>query len=124
MAGAPWCVLTDGDEYRFYNATVAEDAERKLLWKARISEGRVIAAALSLISRKNLEEKRIDAVWNAYHVDRRVGEALRAMLDGAEGDLVAVGSAAGAGPSGQVCDRVHPPAACGSTHRPRSRPFR
>jgi hypothetical protein len=29
-AGVEWCVLTDGDEYRFYNATVAVDAEEKM----------------------------------------------------------------------------------------------
>lgn len=27
VAGVEWCVLTDGDEYRFYNATAAVDAE-------------------------------------------------------------------------------------------------
>lgn len=30
IAGVEWCVLSDGDEYRFYNANAPLDAEEKL----------------------------------------------------------------------------------------------
>ena len=39
VAGVEWCILTDGDEWRFYNSTAAVDAEEKLFRRVRLSEG-------------------------------------------------------------------------------------
>jgi len=74
MAGVEWCVLTDGDEYRFYNATVAVDAEEKMFFNIRLSEAKEAEAAksLDLISRSNMEENLLDVLWAAHFVDRRV----------------------------------------------------
>src|SRR5437660_230416 len=38
MAGAEWCVLTDGDEYRLYNAVVLVEADQKLFRRVRLSD--------------------------------------------------------------------------------------
>ncbi len=38
VAGVEWCVLTDGNEYRFYNATVPLDADDKLFYHVKLSE--------------------------------------------------------------------------------------
>jgi hypothetical protein len=82
VAGVEWCVLTDGDEYRFYNATVALDAEERLFCKVRLSEAdeAETVRTLTLISRSNLEENLLDVLWNAHFVDRRVKQALSDML--------------------------------------------
>lgn len=82
VAGVEWCVLTDGDEYRFYNATAALDAEDRLFCKVRLSEDdeTEILQTLTLISRRNLEENLLDVLWNAHFVDRRVKQALSDLL--------------------------------------------
>ncbi len=82
VAGVEWCVLTDGDEYRFYNATAPVDAEEKLFWKIRLSEDSTDASTktLDLISRHNMEENLIDVLWSAFYVDRRVKAALRDLI--------------------------------------------
>jgi hypothetical protein len=58
VAGVEWCVLTDGNEYRFFNATVPLDAEEKLFYRVKLSEDDEEKATrdLSLISRSNMEE--------------------------------------------------------------------
>jgi predicted type IV restriction endonuclease len=90
VAGVEWCVLTDGDAYRFYNAVAALDADEKLFCKIRLSEGDSAGAAktLSLISRANMEENLLDVLWSAHFVDRRVKEALRGMITSADRALV------------------------------------
>jgi predicted type IV restriction endonuclease len=57
VAGVEWCVLTDGDEYRIYNATAAVDAEEKLLCKIKLSEASSADSVktLVLISKTTLE---------------------------------------------------------------------
>jgi len=67
VVGVEWCVLTDGNEYRIYNATAPVDAEEKLFGRVCIADEDVAAVAgtLDLISRSNLEENLIDVHWEA-----------------------------------------------------------
>jgi hypothetical protein len=90
VAGVEWCVLTDGDEYRFYNATAPLDAEEKLFCRIKLSEDDEIEAAktLMLISRSNMEENLLDVLWSAHYVDRRVKQALQEMYSTADKGLV------------------------------------
>jgi hypothetical protein len=90
VAGVEWCVLTDGDEYRFYNATAAVDAEEKLFCRIRLSEVPTEEATrtLSLISRGNMEENLLDVLWSAYFVDRRVKQTLQDMFATADRGMV------------------------------------
>jgi hypothetical protein len=83
VAGVSWCVLTDGDEYCFYNATAPVDAEEKLFCKIRLSDesAKDLAKTLELISRSNLEGNLLDAYWKSHFVDRRVIAALRHLLE-------------------------------------------
>src|SRR5262249_61864514 len=71
MAGAEWCVLTDGDEYRLYNAVAAVEADNKLFCRIKLVGGREEEAVrvLSLISRLNMEENLLSLLWNAHFVD-------------------------------------------------------
>lgn len=82
VAGVEWCVLTDGNEFRFFNASAPIDAEEKMFCRIRLTETPVpdSAKALSLLSRSNLEQNLLDALWISHFVDRRVKVALRDML--------------------------------------------
>ncbi|MBF0185921.1 MAG: type I restriction enzyme HsdR N-terminal domain-containing protein, partial [Magnetococcales bacterium] len=54
-AGVEWCVLTNGDEYRFYNAHAPVDVEHKLFKKIAISKAdqhRETVDTLDLISKE------------------------------------------------------------------------
>ena len=92
VAGVEWCVLTDGDEYRFYNASAPVQADEKLLCEIRLSEAKLEDAisALSLLSRSNLEDNSLASLWQAHFVDRRVRAALEAMLKDVDRGLVRV----------------------------------
>src|SRR5262249_15158140 len=78
VAGVEWCVLTDGNDYRFYNASVALDADEKLFCQIKLSECSPDDAArtLKLISRGDMAENLLDVLWSAHYVDRRVRQAL------------------------------------------------
>jgi len=90
VAGVEWCVLTDGDEYRFYNAVAPVEAEEKLLCKLRVSEGKEedVASSLALLSRSNMEGNLLASLWEAHFVDRRVKAALMGMISSADKSLV------------------------------------
>ena len=90
VAGVTWCVLTDGDAYRFYNATAPVDAEEKLFFQIRLSESEPSEASetFGLISRSNLEGDLLDAYWKAHFVDRRVISVLRQLLASPDPSLV------------------------------------
>jgi hypothetical protein len=90
MAGAEWCMLTDGDEYRLYNAAATVDADGKLFCRIKLADSREEEAVrvLSLISRANMEQNILRVLWNAHYVDRRVKSTLRGLVDTADRKLV------------------------------------
>lgn len=90
VAGVEWCVLTDGDEYRFYNATAAVDAEEKIFFVIRLSAGKEDEAVrtLSLISRDNPGENILNLLWSTHFVDRRVKDCLRRMVESRDKGLI------------------------------------
>ncbi len=90
IAGVEWCVLTDGDEYRFYNANAPVDAEEKLFCLVKLSKGDEAETlkTLTLISRSNMEENLLDVLWNAHFVDRRVKHTLQQLFSTADKSLI------------------------------------
>ena len=90
VAGIEWCVLTDGDEYRFYNAVAPVEAEEKLLCTVRISDGKEeqVVSSLSLLSRNNIEGNLLASLWDSHYVDRRVKVVLVEMFSTADKSLV------------------------------------
>ena len=90
VAGVEWCVLTDGDEWRFYNSTAAVDAEEKLFRRVRLSDGNHddALATLLLLARDNIEGNLLEPLWAAHFVDRRVKQALLDMLGSRDKGLV------------------------------------
>ncbi|MBF0612028.1 MAG: type I restriction enzyme HsdR N-terminal domain-containing protein [Magnetococcales bacterium] len=86
-AGVEWCVLTNGDEYRFYNAHAPVDADRKLFKKVAISDAdqhQETVDTLELISKERMADKQINTLWQAHHVDSRVKAVLNEILQGDE----------------------------------------
>lgn len=90
IAGVEWCVLSDGDEYRFYNANAPLDAEEKLFWRVKLTEGdeAEMLKTLTLISRSNMEENLLDVLWNAHYVDRRVKHTLQELFSTPDKSLI------------------------------------
>jgi hypothetical protein len=91
VVGVEWCVLTNGDEYRLYNAHAPVDVDDKLFRAVRISDSAdaaYTAATLSLLSKDKMSEKLIDALWKAHFVDRKVKQCLAELLSGSAPSLV------------------------------------
>ena len=90
VAGVEWCVLTDGDEYRFYNAVAPVDADDKMFHRIRLTESLATECArgLSIISKDNLEQNILESLWSVHYVDRRVKAALLDMVAGPDPSLV------------------------------------
>lgn len=80
MSGVEWCVLTNGDEYRLYNAHAAVDVDGKLFRRFKISDAAqqgFALATLQLLSKDKLTENLISVLWKAQFIDRRVEAALQ-----------------------------------------------
>jgi hypothetical protein len=81
VAGVEWVVLTNGDEYRMYNAHAPVPVEEKLFRTVRVSESVDEAAdALALLSKPRMLENSLTALWRAHSIDRRVGGAVNALF--------------------------------------------
>jgi predicted type IV restriction endonuclease len=92
-AGVEWCVLTNGDEYRIYNAHAPVAAEGKFFRSVKISDGATkdyTAETLSLLSKERLDKGDITALWKSYFVDSKVKPALEQALQTPDEGLVSV----------------------------------
>lgn len=91
VVGVEWCVLTNGDEYRLYNAHAPVGVEEKLFRTARISDRTqddYTFGTLDLLSKDKMGEKLIDALWKAHFVDRHVKMVLENLLTAENRSLV------------------------------------
>lgn len=81
-AGVQWCVLTNGDEYRIYNAHAPVAAEQKLFRAVRISDTdpEHLAGTLALLSEEHMRGRLLDEMWKAHFDDARVRQAIEGML--------------------------------------------
>jgi hypothetical protein len=91
-AGVVWCVLTDGDEYRFYNSMAPVDAQEKEFCRVRLSQANAGDAvnALALLSRGNLGGNLLEERWTVHFVDRRVKQALRDLVNPPDNGLISL----------------------------------
>lgn len=81
VAGVEWVVLTNGDEYRMYNAHAPVPVEEKLFRTVRVSADVDEAAeALSSLSKPRILENSLTSLWRAHSIDRRVGVAVRELF--------------------------------------------
>jgi predicted type IV restriction endonuclease len=91
VVGVEWCVLTDGDEYRLYNAHAPVEVDEKLFRCVRISnveQEKHVMATLDLLSKAKMGDKLIDTLWKSQFVDRNVNQALDRLLHGEDRNLV------------------------------------
>lgn len=85
VAGVQWVVLTNGVEWRIYNTHASVPIEDKLFKKLHIDEDNDEAlAVLPLLSKSEMDENRIEAMWKSFFVDRSVKEILVAFFSGTE----------------------------------------
>ena len=90
-AGVNWCVLTNGDEYRIYNAHARAPVEEKLLCAVRVSDTShhgALITTLGLLSKESTRNALLDEYWETTFVDRQVREILRDLLDKADNSLL------------------------------------
>jgi hypothetical protein len=81
VAGVKWVVLSDGDEYRIYNACVDVPVEEKLFRTVRISDIHSGAEeTLGLLSKDRIRDNDIETLWKAHFVDRQVRVALEELF--------------------------------------------
>jgi len=81
VVGVGWIVLTNGDEYKIYNTHVPVRVEEKLFRSVRVSdEGSRARETLELLAKDQMSAKRIDELWNAQFVDRKVKAALERLI--------------------------------------------
>jgi len=94
VVGVGWCLVTDGNEYRLYNAHAAVDVEDKLFRRVRIadeSQTEYCLETLGLLAKETMGENVLEMLWKGQFIDRRVQKALEELFlneDGALGKLV------------------------------------
>jgi hypothetical protein len=91
VVGVEWCVLTNGDEYRLYNAHAPVDAEEKLFRTVRLSEAPLhdtVVETLELLSKEKMGENRLNLLWKAHFVDRQVRTNLEELVGSQDPSLV------------------------------------
>jgi Restriction Enzyme Adenine Methylase Associated len=82
VAGVEWVVLTNGDEYRIFNAHAPVPVEEKLFKKVSLSDdGAESADALRLLAKDQIQRDSLAALWRAHSIDRRVQQAVEALFE-------------------------------------------
>src|SRR5687768_1462101 len=95
VAGVRWIVLTDGNEYRIYNAHAPVHVDEKLFRTVKVdSDDATLAPTLALLAKDQLVENRIEAIWRAQFIDRQVHAVLDRLFSG-EGEMLLVNHVAG-----------------------------
>jgi hypothetical protein len=84
VAGVEWVALTDGAEWRVFNAHAPVPIEQKLFRAVRIEDLDAALDLLSLLSKDNMRDNRIEELWRGFFVDRQVNAALADMFSDAE----------------------------------------
>jgi predicted type IV restriction endonuclease len=92
-SGVEWCVLTNGDEYRLYNAHAPVEVDEKLFRAVKLSDEsshELTVETLDLLSKNKMSEKRLNVLWKAHFVDRRIKSALHELIKKQNDGLVRV----------------------------------
>jgi Restriction Enzyme Adenine Methylase Associated len=81
VAGVGWVVLSDGDEYRIYNAHAPVPVDEKLFRSARITADPDDAcAALTLLAKDQMRQNALAGLWQVENIDRQVRRAVEEMF--------------------------------------------
>ncbi|MGO9179409.1 MAG: restriction endonuclease [Candidatus Limnocylindrales bacterium] len=75
-----WIVLTDGNEYRIYNAHAQVPVHQKLFKRVVLAADEPdVLGTLVLLSKAQLQGTVIDDLWRQYFVDRQVKQAVESL---------------------------------------------
>ena len=75
-----WIVLTDGNEYRIYNAHAQVPVNQKLFKRVVLAADEPdVLGTLLLLSKAQLQGTVIDDLWRQYFVDRQVRQAVESL---------------------------------------------
>ncbi len=91
VVGVEWCVLTNGDEYRLYNAHAPVDVEQKLFRVVRLSDSdqeEYTIDTLELLSKEKMGDNLLNVLWKAHFIDRHVSTALGELLQNDDAGLI------------------------------------
>src|SRR5215216_387035 len=91
VVGVEWCILTNGDEYRLYNAHAPVDVEQKLFRVVRIAESdqeEYTLETLELLSKEKMGDNLLNVLWKAHFIDRHVSRALGELLQNDDASLI------------------------------------
>lgn len=81
VAGVEWVALTNGDEYRIFNAHAAVTVDEKIFRTVRVSDDSpLVAETLGLLSRQQWDGRRIEILWQLQFVDRKVKNAVQELF--------------------------------------------
>ncbi len=81
VAGVEWVAVTDGNEWRIYNAHAAVPIEEKLFRRVVIASDEPGSAdTLALLSKSQLQDNQIEVLWRADFVDRQVRAAVEGLF--------------------------------------------
>lgn len=95
VAGVEWIVLTNGNEYRIYNAHAPVAVEEKMFRQVTVTDGKAAQETLELLAKPRLEENRIEVLWRAHFVDRQVRAAVEELFSPDANDMLLVNYVAG-----------------------------
>jgi hypothetical protein len=93
VVGVEWCVLTDGDEYRLFNAHAPVDIEEKLFRSIRVSisdeaQQTFMFQTLELLSKEKMRDNLLNTLWKAEFVDRKVKGAVEGLFKNEDPGLI------------------------------------
>lgn len=90
VAGVEWIALTNGAEWRLYNAHAPVAVEEKLFRRVHLDDGQAAVETLELLAKNRLEDNRIEVLWRAHFVDRQVRAAIESLFDPENNDMLLV----------------------------------
>jgi len=91
VVGVEWCVLTNGDEYRLYNAHAPVDVEEKIFRVFKITdkeEEKFLLETLELLTKDKMGENLLNLYWKAHFIDRNIKLAIEQMLDNEDASFI------------------------------------
>jgi hypothetical protein len=91
VVGVEWCILTNGDEYRLYNAHAPVDVEQKLFRVVCISDSdqeEHTLDTLELLSKEKMGNNLLNVLWKAHFIDRHVSRVLGELLQNDDASLI------------------------------------
>ena len=78
LGDVDWCILTNGNEIRVYNASWKGDMSKRLFFKLFLNDYLKNKSKLLLLSKESVEKGELDKAGVAYRNEKRVMEYLKA----------------------------------------------